>query len=80
MPARDLPGAVEPVRQHRGQDVVDQCRLAGTGDTGHRGQHAKRKRHVDPAQVVFVCADDGESTPLVDRTPDRRDGNAFLAR
>ena len=62
VPARDLPGAVEPVGQHRGQDVVDQRRLAGAGHAGHRGEHAERERHVDAAQVVLAGADDRELT------------------
>ncbi|CKR66316.1 Uncharacterised protein [Mycobacterium tuberculosis] len=79
VPAGDLPGAVEAVGQHRGQDVVDQRRLARTRDTGHRGQHTQRERHIDPAQVVLAGADDGELTTGVDGTPNRRYLNAFPA-
>jgi hypothetical protein len=68
------------IRVYRGQDVVDERRLAGAGYTGHGGEHTERERHVDPTQVVLIRADDRELTPLVHRTPNRRGGNAFLAR
>lgn len=78
--AGDQPCAVEPVGQHRREDVVDQSRLAGTGHAGHRREHAERERDVDAAQVVLAGADDGELTAPVDGTPDRRHLDAFLAR
>ena len=46
VPARDHPGAVDPVGQHRVQDVVDQRRLARAGHAGDRDQRAERELHA----------------------------------
>ena len=42
VPPRHLPRAVEPVRQHRREDVVDQRGLARPGHTGDRHEAAER--------------------------------------
>ena len=80
MPARHLAGAVELVRQHRRQDVVDQCRLAGARDARHRREHAQRERHIDLAQVVFARTDNRELPLAVGRAPDGRDLDLLFAR
>ena len=53
-------GAVQLAGQVGVQDVVDQRRLAGAGDTGDRGEHAQREGHVDVLEVVLPGAVHGE--------------------
>src|SRR5699024_1087982 len=54
VPAGDVPGTVQLVREHVVQDGVDQCGLAGPGHPGHRGERAQREVDVDTAQVVLL--------------------------
>ncbi len=54
VPARHLAGAVELVRHHGREDVVDQRGLAGPGHAGDAGEHTERERHVDAAQIVLA--------------------------
>ncbi len=70
MPARHLPGAVELVREHRGQDVVDQGGLARAGDAGDRDEAAERERHRHVAQVVLAGGVDGQRAPPGRLPPD----------
>ncbi len=43
---------VDDLRQRAVQDVVDECRLAGSADAGDGRQRAERNGHVDVLQVV----------------------------
>ena len=67
MAPRHLAGAVELVRHHLGQDLVDQRRLARTGHAGHAGQQPQRKVDVDVLQVVLPGTADGDQPVEVDR-------------
>ena len=79
VPAGHHARSVEPVGQHAGQDVVDQCGLSRPGNPGDRGEQAQRERHVEVAQVVLAGADHGELTLAVRRAPHGRNLDALLA-
>ena len=70
VPTGHLPGAVELVGQHRGENVVDQRGLARAGHPGDRHQRAERDVDVDAAQVVLPRADDLQLPLPVDRPAD----------
>ena len=61
--------AVEPVGQHRVQDGVHQCGLAGAGDAGDAGEHAQREGHGEVLQVVLPGAHHLELPGLADPAP-----------
>jgi hypothetical protein len=81
VPAGDLAVAVQLLDEHRGQDVVDERRLARAGHAGDRDELAERERDRDVAQVVLAGADDRELATLragpahggtaISRRPDR---------
>ena len=56
VPPRDLPGPVELVGQRRREDVVDQGRLARSGYSRDRTQHAAGEHHVHVPEVVLAGA------------------------
>ncbi len=78
--ARHGAGAVQLLRERGVEDVVDQRRLAGPADTGHRHEAAQRERHVDGLQVVLAGADDGQLPALGARPAYQRGGDRLAAR
>ncbi len=56
----DGAGVVDLLGQRGVEDVVDQRRLAGAGDTGHRAEDAQREADVDVVEVVLVRPVDGQ--------------------
>ena len=56
MGSRPLTGAVEPACNGLEENLVDQCRLPGTGDAGHNGENTEREFDVDVTQIVLASA------------------------
>ena len=59
MPAGHRLGAVDLLGGRCVEDRVDQRRLPGSGDPGHRDEPAQREGNVHILQVVLRSADDG---------------------
>ena len=73
-------GAIEQPRQRPVENLVDERRLAGAADAGHRRQHAQRNGDVDALQVVGARAFHHDRTARR-RTPrTRRLDAAFAAQ
>src|SRR6266550_999042 len=59
-----LAGTIELPGQRAVQDVIDQGRFAGAGNTGHNRHHAERKNNVEILEVVLARAQDGDGFPI----------------
>lgn len=72
-------GAVQLAGQVGVEDVVDQRRLAGAGDSGDGGEDAEREGDVDVAEVVLLGTDHRQLPRRVDRAADLRHRDGTLA-
>ncbi len=73
--SRQVAGAVQPVVQRLGEDVVDQRRLPAPGDSGDRHQHPQWELDVHPLEVVLRGTDHGQRAADPDAARRwRRDG------
>src|SRR5450755_5164893 len=72
VPTGDGLSAIELSGECGVQDVVDEGRLARTGNTGDGNETAKRKTDIDIAQVVLAGALDHKQSFRVTRPPDGR--------
>ena len=54
VPARNDTRTVQIPRQTLVENLIDKRTLPGAGNTGHTGQHAKRKLYVDFFQIVLL--------------------------
>src|SRR6266404_4078632 len=57
-------GTIELPGECAVEDVIDQSRLAGAGDTGHNRHHAERKNNVEILEVVLARTEDADGFPV----------------